>query len=81
MSVRGLEFLERWIEENVLDQSFAEKNDEAAELADRCVDAAKAEGISVQEMEEEVGNLVLFIADTLEQKANRAEADDPRRGP
>jgi hypothetical protein len=45
------------------------------------VDAAKAEGISVQEMEEEVGNLVLFIADRLEHKANRAEADDPRRGP
>lgn len=59
MSKRGLDFLENWIDEHVNAQPYLDESGDPrpTQFAQECAAAAKEAGISLQEIEEEVGNL------------------------
>lgn len=66
MSLAALNFLENWVDDNVVNQKLGELSvAEAKQLVSRCVKEAKEQGISVTEMEAEVGDLAAFIAAAL----------------
>ena len=70
MSERGLAFLERWIERNILTPAFyAIDEDMRTALAQNCVEDAEREGIARHEMEEDVGDLVRFLGDMMEEES------------
>jgi 20S proteasome alpha/beta subunit len=63
MSLEALNFLENWVDDNVVNQKLVELSvTEARQLVSRCVKEAKEHGISVGDMETEVGDLAAFIA-------------------
>lgn len=67
MSARGIEFLQKWVEDNVPPYS---KSDPAlaAKLADQVTaDAIKA-GIRPEEISEEVGSMLTTMLEVLEQR-------------
>ena len=66
MSLAALNFLENWVDDNVLNQKVAELSAaEAKQLVSRCVKEAKAHAIAVADMEAEVGDLAAVIAASL----------------
>jgi hypothetical protein len=81
MSKRAAEFLEEWIGENAI-IPFAgtpESDDsEARLLADQCLSDGKDEGIAKEDLEEEVGDLVTYMASRVEhfKMANQIRGDD-----
>ena len=66
MSLAALNFLENWVDDNVVNRKLGELSvAEARQLVSRCVKEAKEQGISVADMEAEVGDLTAFIAASL----------------
>jgi 20S proteasome alpha/beta subunit len=69
MSLEALNFLENWVDDNVVNQKLGELSvAEARQLVSRCVREAKEHGISVTDMEAEVGDLAAFIAASLDRR-------------
>jgi hypothetical protein len=82
MSVRALNFLENWLDDNTADEPFStDYAARAAELAARLTADARAEGIAIEEFGEEVENLAQFIREGLEARSDSIEAADAKRGP
>jgi hypothetical protein len=70
VSERGLAFLERWIDRNILTPAFYTIDVEMREaLAQNCIDDARREGIARHEMEEDVGSLSRFLGDMMEHES------------
>jgi hypothetical protein len=67
MSERGLSFLENWFDRNILTPTFYLIDEDMRKtLTRRCVKDAAQEGISRQEIEDEIGDLNLgtdFVTD------------------
>jgi hypothetical protein len=76
MSTRGKTFLEAWIEDNNPPEAYEPEGDDsgARHKVEEFLVAAKAEGITKEEVEEEVGDLVGYMADAME-RATDAEID------
>jgi len=68
VSKRGTDFLEAWVSENINPEGYAPEGDDsrAKELAEQCLFAAKAQGITKDELEEDVGDIVDYMADAAE---------------
>jgi hypothetical protein len=82
MTVRALNFLEKWLEDNVPEEPFMADYDRVADaLATRLADEAERQGIAVEEFGEEVENLTDFIREALENRAEYAQAVDAGHGP
>jgi hypothetical protein len=81
MSKRAAEFLEEWIGENAiipLAGTPESADSEARLLADQCLSDGKDEGIAKEDLEEEVGDLVTYMASRVEhfKMANQIRGDD-----
>lgn len=66
MSARGIEFLQKWVEDNV---PLISKSDPAlaAKLADQVTADAIQAGIRPEEISEEVGSMLTTMLEVLEQ--------------
>ena len=77
MSERAIAFVEEWVSENV--DAVADQPDGnatlAAALADRCLNAAGAQGISRAEIAESFDDLTAFMAGELEEAGEREDAE------
>jgi hypothetical protein len=67
MSERGFEFAHAWVAEHATPTIYQEDGDdaEAEEMAQKLIADAETEGISKEEIEEHVGDLVDFLSDAL----------------
>ena len=75
MSERGIEFLNRWATENINAAPFPqENNSEVPPLAEKCIADAERAGISIQEIEEDMGDISDFILEALDE-ATAQEVD------
>ncbi len=77
MSERGLEFAERWVMENVQATVYAPEDGptaEADEALRQLIEDAGEEGISRDEMEEDIGDLAEYVQGALAEAAD-AELD------
>ena len=65
MSGRGIDFLETWIQQHVTE---AEKgnHDRARELADKCIDDAAGNCITIDDMEPEWGSVEEIVYDAMQ---------------
>ena len=80
MSAKAREFIDFWIENSVHaaeQYGNAGGEQDVTELACRCLQAAKGQGISGADMQAEVGDVADYIRGKLK-AANKAESD--RRG-
>jgi hypothetical protein len=68
MSVRGREFVDHWIFENIDASPYQPDGDisEGRRKADELVTVAQAQGVSKREMEEEVGDLANYLSGAME---------------
>jgi hypothetical protein len=68
MSVRGREFVDHWIFENISASPYQPEGNasEARMKAKELVAVAQAQGVSKHEMEEEVGNLAGYLSGAME---------------
>ena len=68
MSERANSFVEAWVIENVISEGNQPKDDLALarDLAQRCLAAAHAEGISEEEIKEGFEDLVEFLSSEIE---------------
>jgi hypothetical protein len=72
MSKRGVRFVERWVSEWVHPITYWDEDGlEARQYAVQCLAAAEAEGISKKEIEEDLGNIVGYMAG-----ANNSQMDE-----
>ena len=81
MSKRAAEFLEEWIGENAIAPlaGTPESDDsEARLLAEQCLSDGKDEGIAKEDLEEEVGDLVTYMASKVghSRMANQVRGED-----
>ncbi len=67
MSKRGLAFVQGWIADNVTAQTYLARSGDARPkvMAERCAADAATQGISVREIEEEVGDLEVRMSDAI----------------
>ena len=65
MTARGVDFLEKWVQKNVVEDARPRDLARAAALADRCVAEAAAAGISIHEMEQEGSSVETIILDSM----------------
>ena len=81
MTVRALNFLENWLDDNAPAQPLPTDREAAvAAILEQLLAAAKLEGIGVEEFGEEIADLEDFIRGTLEKPTARAEAvKSPRK--
>jgi hypothetical protein len=68
MSVRGKNFVDHWIFENINAGPYQPDGDisQARMRADELVAVAQTQGVSKHEMEEEVGDLARYLAGAME---------------
>jgi hypothetical protein len=77
MNTKAREFIDFWVENSV---HAAEQyrtpgaSQDVEELARRCMEMAKGQGITEKAMRDEVGDVAEYISDKLK-AANRAESD------
>ncbi|MBZ9696961.1 DUF768 domain-containing protein [Mesorhizobium sp. B2-5-9] len=65
---RTAHFISDWIEEHVVDEPIPMSGiDAAEELANQCVADAQDEGIAAQDIQDEVGDLTEYIAETIDE--------------
>jgi len=69
MSKRGTDFRETWISENI--NAGPDDDSEANFFAEECLADAAQAGISKEEIEEDVGNLVDYMLDAMGSATNR----------
>lgn len=68
MSERGIDFANKWIRENVTSATYPASNDPHAErYAEELREAAAAAGISIEEMEEDLGDLDDYVLDQMDE--------------
>jgi hypothetical protein len=81
MSRCGVDFMDEWLRDNI-DADAPEPNDERVKsLAEQCLADASAEGISKQEIEEDMGSIEACIEGVMQRAAddegqNEADNDD-----
>ncbi len=68
MSKRGIDFLEKWMAEH-LPNAFTDDPAAITDLADQAIKAAEKEGISLEEMTEEVGSVFDVIFDAMQNRS------------
>ncbi|CAN7310401.1 DUF768 domain-containing protein [Mesorhizobium caraganae] len=68
MSKRGIDFLEKWIAEH-LPNAFTDDPAAITDLADQAIKATEKEGISLEEISEEVGSVFDVIFDAMQHRA------------
>lgn len=73
MSVRGLNFLQKWMDDNLPHQSSSNPT-LARELARRAARDARKAGIPPEEISEEVGSIFTIMLEALEGRDNEPEA-------
>jgi hypothetical protein len=81
MTSKAREFIDFWIENSVHateEHGGAGSEQSAAVLAERCVEMAGSIGITRQELDAEVGDLVTYLH-TQVKAANQRERDRPDR--
>lgn len=82
MSDRGIEFLNNWVRENVNATSFPQDPNEPEVTAhvEKCTEDAEKASISIEEIEEDMGDIRDFIFDAMEEattdEVNRLAAKD-----
>ena len=78
MSMRAVEFVENWANENIGEEEIDPANVEqhAADLAARCLEEAVAAGIPKSEIEETFDDLAAFMAGEIEEAAGLDEDDE-----
>jgi hypothetical protein len=77
---KAREFIDFWIENSVHateQYRTAGASQDVSELTRRCINAAKAQGVSEADMREEIGDLADYIRTQLE-SANKIENDRPK---
>ncbi|WP_442581748.1 DUF768 domain-containing protein [Mesorhizobium sp. ASY16-5R] len=60
MSVRGIQFLNQWLSENIPNDAWPDRV-QASELADRVLVAAEKSGIPAREIDEEVRSVFASV--------------------
>ncbi|MER9758503.1 hypothetical protein [Mesorhizobium sp. M0138] len=65
MSTRGFNFLDKWMAEHLPD---AVTDDPVTDLADQAMRAADKEGISAEEISEEVGSVFEIILEAMQSR-------------
>jgi len=72
MSERGRRFAERWISQNVNPEAYQFANGESRPrlMADAMLEEAQALGITRDEIEEEVGEVVSYVADQMQDRTD-----------
>jgi len=68
MSRRGIDFLEKWMTEH-LPNAFTDDPAAITDLADQAIKAAEKEGISLDEITEEVGSVFDVIFDAMQNRS------------
>lgn len=68
MSKRGVDFLDKWMAEH-LPNAFTDDPAAITDLADQAIKAAEKEGISLDEISEEVGSVFDVIFDAMQHRA------------
>ncbi len=68
MSKRGIDFLENWMADH-LPNAFTDDPAAITDLADQAIRAAEKEGISLEEISEEVGSVFDVIFDAMQNRA------------
>jgi hypothetical protein len=68
MSKRGIDFLEKWMAEH-LPNAFTDDPAAITDLADQAIKAAEQEGISLEEITEEVGSVFDVIFDAMQNRS------------
>jgi hypothetical protein len=68
MSKRGIDFLEKWMAEH-LPNAFTDDPAAITDLADQAIKAAEKEGISLDEITEEVGSVFDVIFDAMQNRS------------
>ena len=73
MSQRGMEFLQKWIKNNVDPHAFPPLYDTRAKVfGEQCAADARKEGISVEEIEVEIGDLTECMFKAMNEKSGAA---------
>ncbi len=67
MSTRGINFLDKWMAEH-LPNAFTDDPAAITDLADQAMGAADKEGISPQEISEEVGSVFEVILEAMQNR-------------
>ena len=75
MTTRAHDFIQEWIEQNLVREPSSGHLETAETLTLRCLREAEAKGIRRSEIEEEIGDLRSFIKEALESTADE-EGDD-----
>lgn len=78
MSVRGVEFLEDWIQQNVTARDISDDPLRASNLAMRCILDATALGFTLEEIKPEWGSLESHIADAMMQLNQSGQPEDSK---
>ena len=73
MSRRAAEFLEEWLSENAVRPLPGALDSEARLRTDECLKTAKEEGISKEDIEEEVGDLAAYMNSMIADLITRSE--------
>ncbi|MFK0687620.1 hypothetical protein ACFX5Q_05350 [Mesorhizobium sp. IMUNJ 23033] len=68
MSTRGADFLHKWISEHMPEGSIDDLGRLVTDLADQAMRAADAEGIPIQEIDEEIGSVYEAIIHAVEHR-------------
>ena len=69
MSKRGVDFLDKWMAEH-LPNAFTDDPAAITDLADQAIKAAEKEGISLEEISEEVGSVFDVVFDAMQNRAD-----------
>ncbi|MBM2714567.1 DUF768 domain-containing protein [Mesorhizobium caraganae] len=68
MSTRGLDFLYKWISEHMPEGPIDDFGLFVIDMADQAMRAADAEGIAIQEIDEEIGSVYEAIIHAVEHR-------------
>lgn len=66
MSGRGVDFLENWIQQNVTETDRKGSRERAKELADKCIEEAATNDITIDDMEPEWGSVETIIHEAMQ---------------
>ena len=77
MTARALQFIKPWLQENLGREPYTTHPVEGLEaLLRRCVEEADAQGVTLKDIEEEIGDLQSFIREALESTADEEGEDE-----
>ena len=76
MSARGVDFLEKWIKKNVPAGGPPDDPLSPSVLATRCIAAAAAEGLTLEEIQPDTGSLESHISEAMTHPAEPGTPGD-----